>query len=82
MDSVQNLLSGQLGEFEGDTDLPTAAQNLGLDEDDYTIPGMSVPLMPHQVIGVDWMVQKERDERYKGGVLGDEMGIGKVGQFS
>lgn len=72
------MLTGNLGGFEGDADLDKAMANLGLTEEDRTIPGMTVPLMPHQIIGVDWMVRKEKDKKYKGGILADEMGIGKV----
>ena len=41
------------------------------------IPGMGVPLMPHQAMGTRWMVEKERSS-YQGGCLADEMGLGKV----
>ena len=34
-------------------------------------------LMPHQVIGVAWMLDKEQGP-LKGGILSDEMGLGKV----
>lgn len=36
--------------------------------------------MPHQVLGVSFMVEKERDERYRGGLNGDSMGLGKTVQ--
>lgn len=36
--------------------------------------------MPHQVIGVAWMAEKEKS-RLKGGLLGDDMGLGKVSHF-
>lgn len=42
------------------------------------MPHMSVALMPHQVIGVAWMLQRERADRLNGGCLADEMGLGKV----
>lgn len=41
------------------------------------LPGMEIALMPHQVIGVAWMLEKERGSE-KGGCLADEMGLGKV----
>jgi len=31
--------------------------------------------MPHQVIGVSWMLNKERNRREKGGILADDMGM-------
>ena len=33
--------------------------------------------MPHQTIGVAWMIDKEAS-KLKGGALSDEMGLGKV----
>lgn len=41
---------------------------------------MEVALMPHQTIGVAWMLEKERS-MLKGGCLGDDMGLGKVRNF-
>lgn len=35
---------------------------------------MTITLMPHQVLGVSWMLEKERDEKFKGGLLCDAMG--------
>ena len=32
--------------------------------------------MPHQAIGVAWMLEKEK--KLGGGILADEMGLGKV----
>jgi hypothetical protein len=40
-------------------DMPTiqkAATNLGLTSPEGKIPGMEIKLMPHQLIGVDWLV--------------------------
>lgn len=43
---------------------------------------MDVALMPHQVLGVAWMLDKENGA-VQGGCLADEMGLGKVsGVFS
>jgi SNF2 family DNA or RNA helicase len=41
------------------------------------LPGMSLPLMPHQIIGVQWMVDKEKSKHH-GGILADSMGLGKT----
>lgn len=41
---------------------------------------MNIKLMPHQVMGVSWMVEKERTY-FKGGLLFDEMGLGKVSDY-
>ena len=41
---------------------------------------MNITLMPHQVLGVSFMLGKENDENYLGGILGDAMGLGKTVQ--
>ncbi|PNS14965.1 hypothetical protein CAC42_2194 [Sphaceloma murrayae] len=54
------------------------------DEEDGTVEGMAVKLLPHQVEGVSWMLDKEIGERKKngilpkGGILADDMGLGKT----
>lgn len=37
----------------------------------------NIILYPHQLLGVTFMLEKERS-KHKGGVLADEMGLGKV----
>jgi len=36
---------------------------------------MEVRLLPHQIIGVSWMVRQELEFGLKGGILADEMGL-------
>jgi len=54
------------------------------EEDDGTVEGMAVRLLPHQIAGVSWMLDKEIGERKKngvlpkGGILADDMGLGKT----
>ena len=54
------------------------------DEDDGTVDGLKVKLLPHQVDGVDWMRDKEIGMKKKnaispkGGILADDMGLGKT----
>ncbi|KAI5206234.1 hypothetical protein E4T38_03970 [Aureobasidium subglaciale] len=56
------------------------------DEEDGTVEGLSIKLLPHQVEGVSWMIDKEIGERKKngvlpkGGILADDMGLGKTVQ--
>ncbi|KAF7191346.1 putative ATP-dependent helicase [Pseudocercospora fuligena] len=55
-------------------------------EEDGTVDGLSVKLLPHQVEGVSWMIDKEigrtktRGILPKGGILADDMGLGKTVQ--
>jgi SNF2 family DNA or RNA helicase len=56
------------------------------DEEDGTVEGLKVKLLPHQVDGVAWMIEKEtgmhnkRAKLPKGGILADDMGLGKTVQ--
>jgi SNF2 family DNA or RNA helicase len=56
------------------------------DEEDGTVEGLNIKLLPHQVEGVSWMIDKEIGERKKngvlpkGGILADDMGLGKTVQ--
>jgi SNF2 family DNA or RNA helicase len=36
---------------------------------------MEIQLLPHQIIGVSWLVRQERESGFKGGILADEMGL-------
>lgn len=55
------------------------------EEDDGTVEGLTVRLLPHQVEGVSWMIDKESGVRKNGvlphgGILADDMGLGKTVQ--
>jgi len=57
------------------------------DEEDGTVEGLNVKLLPHQVEGVAWMIDKEigqgkrmRGVLPRGGILADDMGLGKTVQ--
>ncbi|CCE61429.1 hypothetical protein TPHA_0A03530 [Tetrapisispora phaffii CBS 4417] len=40
--------------------------------------GLSIKLLPFQLEGLAWLVDKEENSPYNGGVLADEMGMGKT----
>ena len=56
------------------------------EEDDGIVEGLKVKLLPHQIDGVAWMMDKEVGTRKKngvlpkGGILADDMGLGKTVQ--
>lgn len=56
------------------------------EEEDGTVEGLNVKLLPHQVEGVKWMIDKEIGQRKRkgvlphGGILADDMGLGKTVQ--
>jgi len=55
-----------LDDFQEDIDVEKALEGLGLDRLESKIEGMNVQLMPHQVIGVHWMVEQERKNSCQG----------------
>ena len=72
--------AGNAASFDDNATVEQALEKLGLQTQYDLLPGMEVALMPHQTIGVAWMLEKEKSS-YKGGSLGDDMGLGKVGSF-
>lgn len=54
------------------------------EEEDGTVDGLRVKLLPHQIDGVAWMLDKEIGKRKRngvlpnGGILADDMGLGKT----
>ncbi|TCD64091.1 hypothetical protein EIP91_004563 [Steccherinum ochraceum] len=81
-DIDQFLLSaGNAENFDGNATVDVSLKKLGLDSLVHTLPGMEVALMPHQVIGVAWMLNKENEKTHMGAILADEMGLGKTVQM-
>jgi len=62
--------------FDANTTVQKGLEKLGLRDLEDTLPGMAFPLMPHQVLGVAVMLDRERST-FKGGILADEMGVSR-----
>jgi SNF2 family DNA or RNA helicase len=72
--------AGNAESFLGNESVDDALRELGLNTLFDKLPGIEIALMPHQVMGVAWMLRKEAG-KLQGGCLADEMGLGKVGHF-
>ena len=68
-------IAGNSDYFDGDAKVEASLKALGLPNLSTLLPGMEVALMPHQVIGVDWMIKQEECKARRGGILADEMGL-------
>ncbi|KAI9636028.1 SNF2 family N-terminal domain-containing protein, partial [Dioszegia hungarica] len=77
---LQEFFQDSLASFSDDQDVDKALQTLGLANMDAKLPDLLVTLMPHQILGVAFMLDKEKDRRYQGGLLCDAMGLGKTVQ--
>ncbi|KAF6753723.1 SNF2 family N-terminal domain-containing protein [Ephemerocybe angulata] len=74
------IMAGNAEQFDSSASVAKGLEKLGLKALVDLIPGMEVSLMPHQVIGVSWMIDKEAGPT-KGGCLADDMGLGKTVQL-
>lgn len=63
---LSDFFKTALDDFQEDIDVEKALEGLGLDRLESKIEGMNVQLMPHQVIGVHWMVEQERKNSCQG----------------
>jgi SNF2 family DNA or RNA helicase len=79
-ESYEDLLAKatNMEEFGGKKSVEDAAEALGLEELTQPIPGMTVPLLPYQILGVAWMIEREQDRKCCGGLVADEMVLGKT----
>ncbi|KAL4077807.1 SNF2 family N-terminal domain-containing protein, partial [Scleroderma citrinum] len=59
--SINNLSEGRT--------VQQAIRKLGLQSERDVLPGLEVRLLPHQLIGVSWMVDQEKISPHKGGIL-------------
>ncbi|KAJ7770573.1 SNF2 superfamily protein [Mycena metata] len=82
-DDIDKFLieAGNAQLFDGDESIDKALEKLGLQSTHELLPSLDIPLMPHQLIGVAWMVENEKKKSLKCGCLADEMGLGKTVQM-
>ncbi|EJT99341.1 hypothetical protein DACRYDRAFT_23908 [Dacryopinax primogenitus] len=78
---IQNTSLAQ--SFEENATVQTSLDILGLTDQSQRLAGMEIALLPHQIIGVAWMIEQETSQniRHFGGILADEMGLGKTVQM-
>ncbi|RXK35500.1 hypothetical protein M231_07232 [Tremella mesenterica] len=79
-DELEEFFSNALDNFAEDSDVDAALQALNMSRLDDHFGGLTITLMPHQVLGVKFMLEKEKDDKFKGGLLCDAMGLGKTVQ--
>lgn len=48
-------------DFEGNATVDASAAALGLKSQKDILPGLTITLLPHQLIGVAWMIQQESE---------------------
>ncbi|KAH8822730.1 SNF2 family DNA-dependent ATPase [Flagelloscypha sp. PMI_526] len=77
---IKDFVSGAIENLSHDITTQKAYKELGLESQEDLIPGMEVRLMPHQAIGVAWMLRREK-HKDRGGILADDMGLGKTVQM-
>ena len=65
---LQRFFDETMDDHEGAIPVRDAVKALGLINATDRLPGMDVTLMPHQLIGVSWMVKQELG-RVQGGIL-------------
>ena len=54
----REFMNNALEDFKDNVPVAEAQTKLGLQSQDELLPGMSVRLLPHQIIGVSWMLEQ------------------------
>ncbi|WRT66925.1 uncharacterized protein IL334_003890 [Kwoniella shivajii] len=79
-EGLHTFFDENLKDFIEDTTVDESLKRLGLNSATDFLPDLRIKLMAHQILGVDFMVEKEKDKRYLGGINADAMGLGKTVQ--
>ncbi|WOO76591.1 putative ATP-dependent helicase [Vanrija pseudolonga] len=78
---LNTFLQDSFSDFNEDTTIEEGMKTLGLATLQDKLPGALFSLMPHQVLGVAFMVKREESSKAPfGGLLCDAMGLGKTVQ--
>ena len=74
-----HFFTSAFDDWHDDGDVEGALKKLGMESLNHKYEGLEVNFMAHQVLGVAFMLEKERNKKFRGGILADAMGLGKVG---
>ena len=75
---MHTFLQESFKDFSDDRTIDVALEKLGMADSNAKFADMTVQLMPHQILGVSFMLDQEKKDRHRGGLLCDAMGLGKV----
>jgi SNF2 family DNA or RNA helicase len=80
--ALTDYFKDSLADFQDDATVEDASKTLGLSVTTERLPGANFTLMPHQILGVSFMVKREmhKGKGGRGGMLCDAMGLGKTVQ--
>ena len=78
--SFGEFMNNALEDFKDNVSVAEAQTKLGLQSQDELLPGMSVRLLPHQIIGVSWMLEQVlyKMEYLQIGFIGVTVNLGEM----
>ena len=78
--SFGEFMNNALEDFKDNVSVAEAQTKLGLQSQDELLPGMSVRLLPHQIIGVSWMLEQVlyKMEYLRIGFIGVTVNLGEM----
>ena len=78
--SFGEFMNNALEDFKDNVSVAEAQTKLGLQSQDELLPGMSARLLPHQIIGVSWMLEQVlyKMEYLRIGFIGVTVNLGEM----